>query len=404
MSGQAVDRWRRCVRSPKGVGSAMALVDDRGNEMTFFQKVRNTNWFLIILIFLTAGFGIAMLYSVAGGKMDPWASRQAVRFTVGASLMLFVAFVDIRIWLRLAYPLYAVGLVLLLIVEVMGEVGMGAQRWLDLGFFNLQPSEVMKIALVLALARYFHGLSAEDVQRFRWLLVPIVMVLIPAGLVLVEPDLGTAILLFLGGGALFFAAGVLWWKFALVFVGALGAVPFVWERLHLYQRERVLTLFNPERDPLGAGYQIMQSKIALGSGGLWGKGYLLGTQSHLNFLPEKHSDFIFTTLGEEFGLVGGLILLGLYAAILIYGFAVAFRARSQFGRLLAVGVTTTFFLYLFINIAMVMGLIPVVGVPLPLISWGGSAMVSILIGFGLVLSVYIHRDIPIPRRPGLDPT
>ena len=371
--------------------------------MTFFQKVRNTNWFLIVLVCLTAGFGLAMLYSVAGGKMDPWASRQSVRFAVGVSLMLFVAFVDIRIWLRMAYPLYAVGLVLLLIVEVMGEVGMGAQRWLDLGFFNLQPSEIMKIALVLALARYFHGLTGEDVQRFRWLIIPIFMVAAPAGLVLVEPDLGTAVLLIMGAGALFFAAGVLWWKFALVFIAILGSIPFAWDRLHLYQRERILTLFNPERDPLGAGYQIMQSKIALGSGGLWGKGYLLGTQSHLNFLPEKHSDFIFTTLGEEFGLVGGLILLSLYAAIMIYGFAVAFRARSQFGRLLAVGVTSTFFLYVFINIAMVMGLIPVVGVPLPLISWGGSAMVSILIGFGLLLSVYIHRDIPIPRRPGLDP-
>jgi rod shape determining protein RodA len=381
----------------------MALVDDRRHEMTFFQKVRNTNWFLIVLICLTASFGIAMLYSVAGGDMNPWASRQAVRFSVGVAMMLFVAFIDIRIWLRLAYPLYALGLVLLLIVELMGEIGMGAQRWLDLGFFNLQPSEVMKIAIVLALARYFHGLTAEDVQRFRWLIIPIFMAAVPAALVLVEPDLGTAILLLMLSSAILFAAGVLWWKFALVGIAVLGAIPFAWDRLHDYQRERVLTLFNPERDPLGAGYQIMQSKIALGSGGIWGKGFLLGTQSHLNFLPEKHSDFIFTTLGEEFGLVGGLILLGLYAAILVYGFAVAFRARSQFGRLLATGITTTFFLYVFINIAMVMGLIPVVGVPLPLISWGGSAMLSILIGFGLLLSVYIHRDIPIPRRPGLDP-
>jgi rod shape determining protein RodA len=382
----------------------MALVDDRRHEMTFFQKVRNTNWFLIVLICLTASFGIAMLYSVAGGDMNPWASRQAVRFSVGVAMMLFVAFIDIRIWLRLAYPLYALGLVLLLIVELMGEIGMGAQRWLDLGFFNLQPSEVMKIAIVLALARYFHGLTAEDVQRFRWLIIPIFMAAVPAALVLVEPDLGTAILLLMLSSAILFAAGVLWWKFALVGIAVLGAIPFAWDRLHDYQRERVLTLFNPERDPLGAGYQIMQSKIALGSGGIWGKGFLLGTQSHLNFLPEKHSDFIFTTLGEEFGLVGGLILLGLYAAILVYGFAVAFRARSQFGRLLATGITTTFFLYVFINIAMVMGLIPVVGVPLPLISWGGSAMLSILIGFGLLLSVCIHRDIPIPRRPGLDPT
>lgn len=249
----------------------MALVDHQRHEMTFFQKVRNTNWFLIVLICLTTGFGIAMLYSVAGGDMNPWASRQAVRFAVGGALMLFVAFIDIRIWLRLAYPIYAVGLVLLLIVELMGEVGMGAQRWLDLGFFNLQPSEVMKIAIVLAMARYFHGLTAEDVQRFRWLVVPLLMAIVPAGLVLIEPDLGTAILLVFIAAAMLFAAGVLWWKFALVFIAAVAAIPFAWDRLHAYQQARVLTLFNPERDPLGAGYQIMQSKIALGSGGVWEK-------------------------------------------------------------------------------------------------------------------------------------
>ena len=194
-----------------------------------------------------------------------------------------------------------------------------------------------------------------------------------------------------------------WWKFAIATAAILGAIPFAWDQLHSYQKARILTFLDPGRDPLGAGYHILQSKIALGSGGIWGKGYLLGTQSHLNFLPEKQTDFIFTTLAEEFGLVGGLFLLLLYVAIMAYGFAIGLRVRSQFGRLLAMGVTSTFFLYVFINVAMVMGLIPVVGVPLPLISYGGTAMVTILIGFGLLLSAYIHRDIQIPSRGGFDP-
>ncbi|MCH8111941.1 MAG: rod shape-determining protein RodA [Proteobacteria bacterium] len=358
---------------------------------------------LIVLIFATAGIGLAMLYSVANGNVNPWMSRQLVRFAIGLAVMFTVAFIDIRVWMRLAYPIYGVALSLLVLVQAMGTIGMGAQRWVSLGVFNLQPSELMKIALVLALARYFHSLSHEDVGRVRWLLVPTAMVLAPAALVLMEPDLGTASLLVLGGFALFFLAGVRWWKFAIAVAALLGTIPFAWDRLHSYQKARILTFLDPGRDPLGAGYHILQSKIALGSGGIWGKGYLLGTQSHLSFLPEKQTDFIFTTLAEEFGLVGGLFLLALYVAMMAYGFAIGLRVRSQFGRLLAMGVTTTFFLYVFINVAMVMGLIPVVGVPLPLISYGGTAMVTILTGFGLLLSAYIHRDIQIPKRGGFDP-
>ena len=275
---------------------------------------------------------------------------------------------------------------------------MGAQRWINLGFFQLQPSELMKISLVLALARYFHGLTVEETGRIPLLVPPLLMVLAPAALVLRQPDLGTALLLIAGGGVIFWLAGVRVWKFALILGAALAIIPIGWQFLRDYQKNRVLTFLNPENDPLGAGYHITQSKIALGSGGLFGKGYMLGSQSHLNFLPEKQTDFIFTMLGEEFGLVGGLALLLLYTMVIMYGYVIALRCRNQFGRLVAIGITSTFFLYVFINIAMVMGLIPVVGVPLPLVSYGGTVMMTILVSFGLLMSVSIHRDIRISRQ------
>jgi len=271
-----------------------------------------------------------------------------------------------------------------------------------LGYFNLQPSELMKIALVLALARYFHGLNMEDVARPTRLLVPLVMVFAPAALVLRQPDLGTALMLVMASGAIFFVAGVRLWKFGLIIVSGMVAAPVGWQFLHEYQKQRILTFLNPEADPLGAGYHIIQSKIALGSGGMMGKGFMQGTQGHLNFLPEMQTDFIFTMLAEEFGLVGGLGLLALYSLLLAFGAIIAMRAYSQFGRLVAMGVTVTFFLYVFINIAMVMGLIPVVGVPLPLISYGGTAMMTLLIGFGLLIGVWVHRDVIIGRRGGED--
>jgi len=371
-------------------------------RLTLGQKIWNINWTLVILICLNASIGFAMLYSVAGGSVDPWVKRQAVRFAMGLGVMFVIALVDIRVWLRYAYVIYAVALALLISVELIGSVGMGAQRWVDLGFFQLQPSEVMKISLVLALARYFHALSLEEVQSLRFLLPPLVLVLAPVALVLRQPDLGTAVLLVLGAGALFLIAGVRMWIFGVVIAGIGAAIPFAWNYLHSYQQARILTFLNPERDPLGAGYHILQSKIALGSGGLTGRGYMQGTQSYLNFLPEKQTDFIFTSLAEEFGLSGALGLLGLYVVIIAYGIAIALRARNHFGRLVAMGITATFFLYVFINIAMVTGLVPVVGVPLPLISYGGTAMVTILIGFGLLISVYVHRDVRIPRRAGDD--
>ena len=369
-------------------------------EFTIGQKLRNIHWFFVFLICLTAAIGIAMLYSAANGSFQPWASRQLVRFGVGFILMIAVSLIDVRIWLRFAYVLYGLSLILLALVEFMGFVGMGAQRWLDLGYFNLQPSELMKIAMVLALARYFHSLTMEAVARPTRLVIPLMMVFAPAALVLRQPDLGTALMLIMAGGALFFVAGVRLWKFGIVLISGLIAAPVGWQLLHDYQKRRILTFLNPEGDPLGAGYHIIQSKIALGSGGVLGKGFMQGTQGHLNFLPEMQTDFIFTMLAEEFGLVGGLGLLALYTLLLMFGAIIAMRANNQFGRLVALGVTVTFFLYVFINIAMVMGLIPVVGVPLPLISYGGTAMMTLLVGFGLLTGIWVHRDVTISRRGG----
>ncbi|PKP99582.1 MAG: rod shape-determining protein RodA, partial [Alphaproteobacteria bacterium HGW-Alphaproteobacteria-12] len=298
-----------------------------------------------------------------------------------------------------AYPLYGIALAMLVAVEVIGFVGMGAQRWLNLGFVSVQPSEIMKVTLILALARYFHGLTLEEVSRIRNLLIPLGLVGAPVALVVLQPDLGTAILLIATGAVLFFSAGLRWRYFIFAGVSVLAVIPVVWSRLHDYQRNRVLTFLEPERDPLGAGYHILQSKIALGSGGIFGKGFMEGTQSQLNFLPEKHTDFIFTMLGEELGLVGGLVLLVLYFVVLMFSLNVALQCRNQFGRLVAIGVSMTFFFYVFINTSMVMGLLPVVGVPLPLVSYGGTAMLSLMFAFGLLMSVHIHRNLEISRGP-----
>ncbi len=365
--------------------------------MNLVDKLREVPWGMIALIVVIASYGLAILFSAAGGSLDPWASRQMIRLAVGLMLMLLVALIDLRFWFKVAYPIYALALLLLVGVEVAGEIGMGAQRWLDVGIVQLQPSELMKIGLVLVLARYFHGLTLEEVGHPLKLIWPTLLVMAPAALVVKQPDLGTAMLLVLMSGVMFLLAGVRLWKFAIVIAAGLGAIPIAWNFLRDYQKNRVLTFLNPESDPLGAGYHIIQSKIALGSGGVWGKGFLQGTQSRLQFLPERQTDFVFTMLSEELGIVGGLALIGLYAVVLLYGTAIALRSKSQFGRLVGMGVITTFFIYAFINISMVMGLVPVVGVPLPLVSYGGTALLSLLIGFGFVLNVNIHREVPIGR-------
>jgi rod shape determining protein RodA len=365
---------------------------------TLGQRLWQVSWTLVLLLCILAAIGIAMLYSAAAGAWDPWASRQLIRFAAGMALMIAIAVTDIRIWLRYAYVLYGVVLALLVAVELMGVIGMGAQRWIDLGVVQLQPSEIMKITLVLVLARYFHGPTLEEIARPTFLIIPLALVAAPVVLVLKQPDLGTAVMLILTSGAIFFLAGVRAWKFGVVIGVTLAALPIGWSFLKDYQQRRILTFMDPESDPLGAGYHILQSKIALGSGGLFGKGYLRGTQSHLSFLPEKQTDFIFTMLAEEFGMVGGLGLLCIYVLVLCIGFAIALRVHNQFGRLVALGITGTFFFYVFINIAMVMGVLPVVGVPLPMVSYGGTAMLSIMIGFGFVLCAHVHRDIRIGRH------
>jgi len=376
----------------------MASLSEFGRrELRLADKVRGLQWGLIFLIAAISGLGFAMLYSAANGDIEPWASRQMVRFAVAFVPMIAAAMINIRWWYRAAYWFYGIALVLVVAVDMRGVIGMGAQRWIDLGVIQLQPSEFMKIALVLALARYFHSRSGEHAGRFLYLIAPALLIAVPAVLVLKQPDLGTAIMLLVAGAILLYLGGVRLWVFATGAVAALGVAPLAWSMLRDYQKSRLTTFLNPDNDPLGAGYHILQSKIALGSGGLFGKGFLLGTQSHLSFLPEKQTDFIFTMIAEELGFVGSLSLLALYTLVIGYGFAIALRSRSNFGRLLGMGIAANFFLYVFINTAMVMGLIPVVGVPLPLVSYGGTAMLAVMFGFGLLMNVGIHRDVQISR-------
>ncbi len=363
-----------------------------GERDRLIVKLAQIDWTLMLVLCLIAATGAAMLYSISGLSWEPWAAKHLVRFGLCIGMMIVLATVDVRLWFMSAYPVYGFGLLLLIAVEIVGDVSLGAQRWLDLGFVRLQPSEIMKIGLVLALARFYHGLSAEA-AKFSWrLVVPVVLIAMPTLLVAHQPDLGTAVLLAASGGAVMVLAGL-----SLRVVAALAAIlaasipPFVMFVLHDYQRSRILTFLNPEADPSGSGYHILQSKIALGSGGLLGKGYGLGSQSQLNFLPEKHTDFIFATLAEEFGFIGCISVLLLFAAAITIALRIASISHSHFGRLGAAGVTATFALYVMINGAMVMGLAPVVGVPMPLLSYGGTVMLTVMVGFGLVQSVRVHR-------------
>jgi rod shape determining protein RodA len=363
------------------------------------KKLKQIPYSLICVIMIVTFLGVLMLYSAAGHSWDPWAYKQLIRILLGLGLMLVFALTDLRAWITYAYSLYFISLVLLIAVEFMGKIGMGAQRWIDLYVITLQPSEIMKITLLLALARYFHLTPLEEVTRFRGLLLPFLMVALPCTLVLRQPDLGTMLILAGASFSIFFTAGLRMWKIMSALGLCLISFPIIWNKLHGYQQQRILTFLNPENDPLGAGYHILQSKIALGSGSFFGKGWGQGSQSHLNFLPEKQTDFIFSMYCEEFGILGGLILLFLYLVILSYGFWVTLRSRTPFGRYLAVGLNTLFFLYVFVNTSMGMGLVPVVGVPLPLVSYGGTAMMTLLMGLGLLISVEIHRDQRIGRNP-----
>ncbi|MGC3938500.1 rod shape-determining protein RodA [Roseobacter sp. EG26] len=365
---------------------------------TGFRKILHLNWPVAILLASVSGAGFLMLYSVAGGSFSPWAEPQMKRFLMGFVLMLGVAMVPIWFWRSLAGIAYLVTIGLLVAVELFGTVGMGAQRWIDLGFMRLQPSELMKITLVMFLAAYYDWLPAKRTSHPFWVILPVIVIIIPTFLVLRQPDLGTSILLLAAGGGLMFLAGVHWAYFAAVLASAIGLVTTVfksrgtsWQLIKDYQFRRIDTFLDPSSDPLGAGYHITQSKIALGSGGWTGRGFMQGTQSRLNFLPEKHTDFIFTTLAEEFGFLGGFSLLGLYALIIVFCVWSALMNKDRFSSLLILGIALNFFLFFAVNMSMVMGLAPVVGVPLPLVSYGGSAMLVLMLAFGLMQSAHVHR-------------
>lgn len=365
---------------------------------TGLRKILYLNWPLIVLVTAVAAIGWLALYSIAGGNMDVWAGRQMKIYAFGMVVMFFIAFVPIWFWRNLSLLAYLVSIALLLLVEFFGSIGMGAQRWIEFGGLRLQPSELMKVTLVMMLAAYYDWLDTKKVSRPLWVLIPVILTVIPVILVLMQPNLGTALIILMIGGGVMLLAGVSWWYFGAVISGVVGAIWAVfasrgteWQLLHDYQFRRIDTFLDPTADPLGAGYNIIQAQIALGSGGWSGKGFMQGTQSRLNFLPEKETDFIFTVLGEEFGFVGAFTILSLYALILVFIYISALQNKDRFSTLLILGIAINLFLYLAINLSMVMGLAPVVGVPLPFLSYGGSAMLVLLVAFGLLQSAHIHR-------------
>ena len=365
---------------------------------TGFNRLAYINLPIIILLIAIASIGFLMLFSVAGGSIEPWAKVQMIRFSIGFFLMLIIAFIPIWFWRNISGLAYFISIILLLVVEFFGVSGMGAVRWIDLGFMRLQPSEVTKLTVVMFLASYYDWLPRNKVSNIFWVILPLLIIILPVLMVLRQPDLGTALLILVGGLTVMFIAGVSWIYFL---ISGLGVFTFVFSIFHFrgtefqilkdYQYRRIDTFLDPANDPLGAGYHITQSKIALGSGGFSGRGFMQGTQSRLNFLPEKHTDFIFTTLAEEFGFIGGLSLLGLYFLMIIFCGMVAFGSKDRYSGLVVSGLNMTFFLYFAVNMAMVMGMLPVVGVPLPLVSYGGSAMFVLMIAFGLIQSAVIHK-------------
>lgn len=362
-------------------------------KFSLAKKLEKLNWLLVFMIMILACIGFLMLYSAGGGNFRPWLIKQAVFFSIFFVVMIGIAITDIRLWFKFSYLFYAIALIMILIVNIMGHKAMGATRWFRIGPIAVQPSEIMKICMVFAMSRYFYNIEADKIGKIRFLIVPILMIITPAFLIFMQPDLGTATILTLVGVSILFLAGVRIWKFVVVGIAGLIAIPFMWIFfLYDYQKQRVLTFLNPNNDPLGSGYNIIQSKIAIGSGGITGKGYLSGTQGQLNFLPEKQTDFIFTMLSEELGLIGSLSTIATYAIIISIGIYIAMTTRHQYGRLLTMGIMNIFFVHMFVNIGMVTGMLPVVGAPLPLISYGGTITASMLIGFGLILNVDLNKN------------
>lgn len=363
-------------------------------QLTLVEKLLHIHWFLVLLVILLACSGFAMLYSAAQGNVDPWASRQLVRFGGFFPIMIALALIDIRIWYKLSYLVYAAMLCLLVLVEFKGQTIMGATRWIHIGPLTLQPSEMMKLCLVFGLARYFHAISLMNTWRVAYLIAPLIMIVLPAVLILRQPDLGTTAILLATGVMVLFATGVRIWIFVGMGIFTAIGIPAMWFSglIHQYQKDRVIAFLNPGDDPLTTGYNVLQSKIAIGSGGFSGKGFLKGTQSQLSFLPEKQTDFIFTMLVEEFGFIGGVAVIVMYGIVLACGTFIAMSSSNHYGRVMAIGITSILFLHVFVNIAMVMGVIPIVGAPLPLLSYGGTFMITIMACFGMLLNVHVHNQ------------
>lgn len=377
-----------------------ALIDMRRP----IERARSISVPLVVVVAIIGGIGVAALYSVAGGAMEPWAAAHLGRLTLGIALALALSLVALRFWMGLSYLAYATVVVLLGVVLFQGALVAGARRWLDLGAFTFQPSELMKIVLVLALARFYQALPPRRLSHPIGVAVPVLMILVPAILVARQPDLGTALILVAVGLAMMMLAGVNLLYFGAALAAVAVAAPQLWQQLHDYQRLRIMVFLEPEIDPLGAGYQVFQSRVALGSGGATGKGFLEGSQTQLDFVPEKHTDFIAALIGEEFGLIGTAALLVLFAVLALVLLAMAIRCRNHFGRLLIGGVGLTVFLQAAVNLAMVMGLLPVVGVPLPLVSYGGTSLFTTMIALGLAMSAYVDRKTEFRREdmnPGL---
>tara|TARA_B100000686_G_scaffold104414_1_gene111659 strand:- start:20270 stop:21427 length:1158 start_codon:yes stop_codon:yes gene_type:complete len=363
------------------------------------NKSSSINFFILFIVTIIFSFGFILLYSAAGGSMDPWATKQLTRYLFAVVIFIIASIINIKFWLGLSYYIYFFSIILLIMVGIFGYVGMGAQRWLDLGFFNLQPSELIKFSIILVLAKYFHAEKNYNLwDNIKNFIIPMLLILVPSYLIFLQPDLGSTVLLLIASLTILFIIGLSLWFFVTSALMCIIAAPFIWFLLlYDYQKNRILTFIDPNKDPLGSGYHIIQSKIALGSGGLFGKGFLEGTQSHLNFLPEMQTDFIFTLLAEEFGLIGTIILLLLYIILIFYCLVIGIISNSRFGCFVAIGVSINIFYYVFVNTAMVCGLIPVVGVPLPLVSYGGTSMLCVMFGLGLVSNVYVHRNIKIER-------
>jgi rod shape determining protein RodA len=352
------------------------------------DQVARLPWLPILLVVALSSFGLIVLYSAAGGHTNPWAMKQGIRFLVFLLGAIALSRVREQIWRDFAFPVYGLILVMLVAVEVLGKVSGGSQRWLDLGIIRLQPSELMKVAIVLAVARFYDLLPIGELRRFSAIWPAAALIGVPFLLVLAQPDLGTGLMIALGGVTVMFLAGIPIRLFAGGALAAAIAAPLAYNFvLHDYQRNRVLIFMDPESDPLGTGYHISQSKIAIGSGGIFGKGFLNGTQSHLDYLPEGHTDFIFATMAEEWGLIGGIFIIVGFLLLIRWGVGVGQRAESRFAKLTAAGLATTIFFYMAINLSMVMGMAPVVGIPLPLVSWGGTAQMTVLICLGILMSI-----------------